>query len=320
MKKFNMFMLLCSLAFILAGCKISLTFHETIISLDTQIDITFKSSSNGKKHLKEIKSIFKEIDKYSDNYSHCDGQSIKDLNDTREIELNDTLKPLIEASINVMNDTNGYYNPLIGRLSKLWKNAIKNNLKLDDSVVSNELDIMNTSELVIDNNKAKIIGEADVDLGGIAKGYATEVVHQYLKDNNITDYLIDAGNSNLLIGTRKKGYRVGLSKPFDNSLYGIVTLSDKSVGTSSPKWQNCVIDDVLYHHILSPYTGMPANYYESINIICDDSMIADAYSTALFAMDLDTLKSFISDKDIQVVACKNNEIIYKKVDGEIEEI
>lgn len=320
MKKFNMFMLLCSLAFILAGCNISLTFHETIISLDTQIDITIKSSSNGKKHMKEIKSIFKEIDKYSDNYSPCDNQSVKDLNDKREIELNDTLKPLIEASISVMEETNGYYNPLIGRLSKLWKNAIKNKQKLDDSVVQDELDIMNNSELVIEDNKVKIIGDADLDLGGIAKGYATEVVHQYLIDNKITDYLIDAGNSNLLLGTKKKGYRVGLSKPFDNSCYGVVTLSDKSVGTSSPKWQSCVIDDVLYHHILSPYTGMPANYYESVNIICDNSMIADAYSTALFAMDLDTLKEFIKNKDIQVIACKNNEIIYQKVDGEIEEI
>ena len=49
-------------------------------------------------------------------------------------------------------------------------------------------------------------------------------------------------------------------------------------------------------------------------------MIADAYSTALFAMDLDTLKSFVDENDIQVIACKDNEIIYQKVDGEIEEV
>ena len=320
MKKFNIFMLICGLVFILTSCDLSITYNDTIISLDTQIEISFKSSANGNKHLKEIKNIFKKIDKYSDNYQSHDGKSIKDLNDNREIDLDESLKSLIQASIDVKESTNGYYNPLIGRLSKVWKNAIKNKQIVDDETVLDELDIMNNSEIVIEGDKVRILGEADVDLGGIAKGYATELVHQYLVDNKIKEYIINAGESNILVGTRKKGYRVGLSKPFDDSFYGVITVNDKSIGTSSPKYQSCRIDDVLYHHILSPFTGKPVNYYESINIINDNSMIADAYSTALFAMDLDTLKNFVSENDIQVIVCSNDEIIYQKVDGEIEEV
>ena len=320
MKKLNIFLLISSLVFILTGCALNITYNDVFISLDTQIEISFKSSANGKKQLKEIKNIFKEVDKYSDNYQSHDGKSIKDLNDNREIDLDDSLKALIEASISVKESTNGYYNPLIGRLSKLWKNSIKNKQIVDDATVLEELEIMNNSEIVIEGNKIRITGDADVDLGGIAKGYATELVHQYLVENKIKNYIINAGESNILVGTRKKGYKVGLSKPFDDSLYGIINVNDISIGTSSPKYQSCVIGDVLYNHILSPFTGKPVNYYESVNIINNDSMIADAYSTALFAMDLDTLKSFVDENDIQVIACKDNEIIYQKVDGEIEEV
>ena len=320
MKKMNIIMLILGLVFIVTGCNLSITYSDTIISLDTQIDISFRTSKNGKQALKDIKDIFKKVDKYSDNYNSHNNQSIKDLNDHREIELNDELKPIIEAALDIKEDTNGYYNPLIGRLSKLWKNAIKNEQIVDDSIVADELEIMNNSEIVIDGNNVKIIGDADVDLGGIAKGYATEKVHQYFIDNNITEYLIDAGESNILVGTRKKGYNVGFSKPFDNSLYGAMKLTDKSIGTSSPRYQSCKVGDELIHHLLSPYTGKPVNYYESVNVICDDSMVADAYSTAIFAMDLDTLKDFVNSKGIQVIACKNSEIIYKKVDGEFEEV
>ncbi len=320
MKKINIIMLILSLAFVLAGCSLSVTYNATIISLDTQIDISFKSSKGGKKALDDVKNIFKDVDKYSDNYNSHDGQSIKDLNDHREIELNDSLKPIVEVALEVMNDTNGYYNPLIGRLSKLWKNAIKNKQIVEQSIIDAELDIMNNSSIIIEGKTIRIEGDADLDLGGIAKGYATEKVHQYFVDNNITEYLVNAGESNVLVGTRKKGYRVGFSKPFEDSVYGIMNLNDKSIGTSSPKYQSCVVNNELIHHLLSPSTGKPANYYESVNVICDDSMIADAYSTALFAMDLDTLKEFVDSKGIQVIVCKNSEIIYKKVDGEFEEI
>ena len=319
MKRIYIIFVLFLFTIITASCNTLTTYNDQFFSFDTIIKVSIKA--NNKKHLKEIKNIYLNINNYADNYNSYNGLSIKDLNDNREVELNEYNKDLLEKAIELKNNTNGCFNPFIGRLADMWKEAIKNDNVLDSPIISDELNIMNSSSLEFEDNKAKLIGDANVDLGGIAKGYATEMVHKYLFDNNINEYLINAGESNLLLGDTKKGFNVYLSNPFkENTYYGKINLSKIAIATSSPEHQRKEIDGNLYHHILNPFTGMPSNLYSSINVITDDSMIADAYSTALFSMEIEDLKQFVDDNNIQVIVCKNDEIIYKKVDGEIEKV
>ena len=327
MKKKLILLSTAFLFFTLISCDYIQEYHDKFISLDTYIDISFKCANNGKEHMKNLKNIYNEINLASDNYESRDGKSIYDLNANRELELTDTLKALINYSFEAKENTNGYYNPLIGRLSMKWKEAIERNTYLEPNIIDSELQIMNNSEVIIEDNKAKIIGEADLDLGGIAKGYATELVHQYLKDNNITEYLINSGESNILVGERNKLYKIGLSKPFfdENSTdkekyYGILNIANKSIATSSPRYKKTEINGKLYHHIISPFTGMPINNFESVNVICDNSMDADVYSTAIFVMDIETAKKFADDKNLGIILCNNGEIIYQKLGETIEKI
>ena len=243
--------------FSLASCEFVQEYYDKFISLDTYIEISFKCAKNGKEHMKNIKKIYNDVNIASDNYESRDGKSLYDLNNNRELELTDTLSALITNSLEARDNTNGYYNPLIGRLSRKWKEAIERNSFLETDVINSELEIMNNSEIKIDNNKVYLIGDADLDLGGIAKGYATEEVHKYLKDNNISEYLINSGESNILTSDRNDFYKVGLSKPFfdENSqasdkYYGILYVKYKSIATSSPRYKRTIVDNVLYHHIL----------------------------------------------------------------------
>ncbi len=304
----------------LSSCSFSATYSDTFLSLDTYISISITTTGDGNTHLKNIKNIYKDIDIVADNFEAHNGKSVYDLNQNRELELSDSLKSLIEVSIDAKNKTNGYYNPLIGRLSEKWKDAIENNEILSDDVIQSELEIMNNSSIKIEDNKAIITGDANLDLGGIAKGYATELVHDYLVENNITEYLINSGESNIIVGNRSNKYTVGLSKALSDGLYTKLKLTDKAIGTSSPKYQNNEIDGVLYHHILSPFTGYPVNNYESVNVICDNSIFTDCYSTAIFVMDLEYAKQFIYENNISAILCSNNEIIYKKLGDDIEEV
>ncbi len=304
----------------LSSCSFVSTYNESFISLNTMINVSITCPKNGKEHISNIKAIYRDVDHYADNYQSYENKSVFDLNEKREIEITDTLKALINYSIDFKDKTNGYYNPLIGRLSTKWKDAVIRNTILSEEEINSELNIMNNSKVEINNNKAKIIGDANLDLGGIAKGYATEMVHQYLIKNEIKDYLINSGESNILVGTRDNKYSVGLSKPFNDDYYGKIVLNDKSIATSSPKYQKTEIDGILYHHIISPFTGKPVNNYASVNVICDNSMDADVYSTALFVMDIDVAKQFAEDKNIDIILCNKDEVIYKRMDIEIEKV
>ncbi len=300
------------LILLLSSCnKLVVTKCNLISAMDTTISITFYNDDNADEHYKYIKNLYQKYSNLLDNYSG--NNNLCDLNSNRTIESLE-LKNVIDEALKLKDDTNGYFNPLIGRLSKKWKEAISNNEVLSDEIIEEELDIMNSSSIEIEGNTISITGDADIDLGGFAKGYVTKLAIDYLKENNVDGYLIDAGESTVALG--KKGsddFKVLLEAPYQKKEIKLLSLSNNSISTSSGKYQNKIINDIRYHHLINPYTGYPANIYDNVNIIMTDPMVADAYSTAIFAMELDDAKSFINNKGIKAILYKNGEIIFDNI-------
>ena len=312
MKK--IFMMLVGLLMLLTSCNPKrIDTCTPIYVMDTVVNITFYNVDDYKVHYDKIKKIYQDVDNVSNDFesnSQCNG--VYDLNTSRSVEGNDILIELINSAVNMMNDTNGYYNPFIGRIAHLWKNAIKNNNILDGNTIIQELEIMNSTSVEIVDYTISLKGEGNLDLGGIAKGFATQKAKEYLDSEGIKGYLINAGNSNIVYGEKfGEEFKIGFNKPYDDGLYAVVQTNNNAIGTSSPKYQYIEVEGVRYHHLLNPYTGYPMNYYDSVNILCDNSMYCDVYSTAIYSMDLETVKEFEVEKQINVLLYKNNDIIYK---------
>ena len=165
--------------------------------------------------------------------------------------------------------------------------------------------------VVITNEEIKIVGNATLDLGGFIKGYACFKVKEYLDKNNITNYLINMGESNILIGEKVgSNFTFGLKKPLTEGYYAEGKGANLSIATSSVECQSFIINDTRYHHIISPFTGYPVNYYESVNVIGNEILYSDAYSTAIFLMDIDYAKAYANKKNINIILYKEN-VLYK---------
>lgn len=163
-----------------------------------------------------------------------------------------------------------------------------------------------------------------IDLGGIAKGYASDRAGALFRQHGVTQGTITLGGNILALGTRPDGdpWRVGVqdpAKPDDgNALVGILHLTDAYAITSGSYQRFFEEDGKLYHHILDPETGYPADSgLTSVTVVADgeegNGAMCDALSTALFVMGenkaLDFWRSGIYDFDAVLVTADGRVVV-----------
>ena len=298
----------------LFGCGEPLKTDTSIIyTMDTIVSISMYNESDAETHFKKIKEIFYDVAIVSDDYkSGEDTVSIYDLNKDREAIVSNTLLDLLKEALNAYQNTNGYFNPFIGTLSHKWKDKIKNNEILEDSIINEELLKIENTSLSIDGNKITINGYGNIDLGGIAKGYATAKAKKYLESEGISSYYIDAGHSSIALGSKNGDYlNVGLSKPYSNGYICKIKEKNLVISCSSPQNQYIKIDNNYYHHLLNPFTGYPSNTFDSVFVLNNNPMEGDYYSTALFNMSYSDCVNYSKENNIKIILYKDNSILYK---------
>jgi len=192
--------------------------------------------------------------------------------------------------------TGGIVNVAMGSVLSLWHNyrqigmddPANASLPPMDSLVaaSEHTDI---SCLVIDEENSTVTltdPYAKLDVGAIAKGYATERVAKYFEDKGVDGYVLNVGGNIRLIGSKPGGekWTVGIENPSGEEYLAYLQLHAKSVVTSGSYQRFYYVEGKPYHHIIHPDTLMPAEGFVSVSVICDDSGFGDALSTALFCL------------------------------------
>lgn len=128
-----------------------------------------------------------------------------------------------------------------------------------------------------------------LDVGAIAKGYATEQVAKHLEEHGISGYVLNVGGNVRTVGSKPDGtpWVVGLENPSGAEYLDYLQLNGQSVVTSGSYQRYYYVDGKAYHHIIHPDTMMPAEGFLSVSVICEDSGLGDALSTALFCLPLE---------------------------------
>ena len=309
----------------LSACTYEEVKYDTYFCFDTTVTMSIKA--NNKTVFKDIKKILSFYDKICDNYEARDIFNVYSLNQTNEIVSFDDTKPvelyeIIETIYNLKDDGATYFNPLCGSLAKRWKDALAKKEVLDTATIQEELDKMNNSSLVFGlDGSAQTIqreGNAELDLGGVAKGFALDACLAYLKNNqpNIVDYVIDTGSSSILLGenTRyanlngeKNGYKIKIKELKDT--YFIA--HNCFISTSGNAEQGVEINGVTYSHIVNPFTGNVIPENDTVIVISEYGYYGDAMSTSMVFNTVEEIKEIEKEHNIQTIVIKNHEIIYK---------
>lgn len=274
-------------------------------------------------HYNTIKDMYAYYDYLGSNYLREDSPYAEhnyvysiNLNKGSDVVVNEDLFNMIRFSLEMMEETNGYFNPLIGEAVDLWKALIENHTNqtitkevYDDIILQlKDIPAITKDDIVLDDTHktVKLLGHAKLDLGAIAKGYATQKVVDYLLSQNVTTYNINAGSSSIAFGIHPENrpFKTGLKDPYNlfeanmYNIYGILTAQDTHVVTSGDYIQYVKYDNQILHHIIDPHDYMPKNHYHTITITGHDGGKLDAYSTAIFNMPEAEAVAFLTSRDM----------------------
>ena len=186
----------------------------------------------------------------------------------------------------------GRYDPAIGAVCKLWDVKHRHEPPRADRVAELAGRQFHTSVEVGTSRGNSVLryhdGDARLDLGSIAKGYGVDRAVAALRRLGIEQAVVVAGGDLYALGTSPSGDRwsIGIQSPTDErAIVGTLELSDRAVATSGTYRQFFRYRGHKYHHIMDPSTAQPRETaMQSLTVIADSVMHADASTTALFGM------------------------------------
>lgn len=190
--------------------------------------------------------------------------------------------------------SDGLFDVTVKPLIDLW--AFNKASSVPDAITIKEmLELVNYKDILLDSKEKTIgirrVGQS-IDLGGIAKGYASDRVLETIRRQGISSAFINIGGNVSTLGNKPDGsvWRVGIRHPRqENGLLGAVDVCNQAVVTSGD-YERYFIDKngKRRHHIINTVNGYPAESgLISVTVIADDAMTADGLSTLLFVAGLE---------------------------------
>ena len=191
--------------------------------------------------------------------------------------------------------TNGKVNVAMGSVLELWHEERNNGLNDPENAKLPKMESLKEASTHTDFDKVIIDEEAStvffsdpdirLDVGAVAKGWSV----QRVAENAPAGLLISVGGNVCATGPKRENtpWVVGVQNPSGGDYLHTLYVSSGCVVTSGD-YQRCyAVDGKLYHHIIDPETLFPGTFWRSVTIVCDDSGLSDALSTALFLLPME---------------------------------
>ena len=291
MRRFVCLLLAALLAASLCGCGGKQESRLELFAMDTYMVITAEGGDTEE----TVKSVSREISRLENALSRTiDTSSVSRLNTEGGARLDEETASLLAAALTYSADTNGAFDVTIAPLVALW------GITSDDPRVPSQeeidalLPLVGSEHIHLDGREATLDEGCAIDLGGIAKGFASDKAASILTGSGADRACANLGG-NVYVYSREghDAWNVAIQDPQGKDDYVcILSLTDHFVVTSGG-YQRYFTgpDGTVYQHILDPKTGYPVQSdLLSASVILPRSgdelagTRADAYSTALYVM------------------------------------
>ena len=233
-----------------------------------------------------------------------EGSDAARLNAQGSATLSADAAAVVKAGLRVNQETDGAFCLSLYPAGRLWGFTQEAQQVPARSALEAVRPLVNDSAIRLEGKEIAIAPGMALDLGGIAKGYAADLLSILLEERQVEHYFLSLGGNVQVGGGKADGspWRVGIADPEGGDPVGMIELTDGAVVTSGSYQRNFTQDGVTYHHILDPETLSPAQSgLVSVTVVAQSGTLADGYSTALFVMGEKKALKFCANNDIECI-------------------
>lgn len=271
-----------------------LTLFDTVTTIVGRADSEEALMEKAQKVHDELLVYHQLFDIYNDYEGINNLKTVNDQAGIAPVAVDEKIIDLLLDCKEYYELTGGKVNVAMGSVLRLWHEARSDgvddpaNAKLPDAAALEEAALHTSFDTVIIDEEASTVFISDprqrLDVGAIAKGWALQRVAE-----NAPDGLLISVGGNVFATGPKTGdgtpWVVGINDPAGGSNYlHTLNITGGAVVTSGDYQRYYVVNGEAYHHIIDPETLYPAKLWRSVTVICEDSGLADALSTALFLL------------------------------------
>lgn len=235
------------------------------------------------------------------------------------VDVGEELRDLIARALDFSAATDGAFDITLAPVSSAWGFTEDTYRVPEDAELALLLPCVGAEHVHLEEGTAVSLDQGTrIDLGAIAKGYASDWMAAIYQEHGITHGIVDLGGNTWVCGGNLEGepWQIGIQDPARSAgaLAGILEASDAFAVTSGG-YQRYFTgpDGTVYQHILDPKTGWPVQGdLLSVTIVAENGTMADAYSTALYVMGREAAQDFWRQNGgfDMVLITKDGQVLY----------
>lgn len=261
---------------LLGACSRAEVFRHEAFVFGTRVDVAVYAADQAAADAAAA-AVLREFDRLHRAYHAWEPSELTALNAAlargETATVSDELAAMLKDAQRIAATGDELFDPALGALVALWGFHTDTFVPVrpdPDKLAALLAARPRMSDLVIDGNRVSSRNPAvQLDLGGYAKGYALDRAAAILREQGVTNALINIGGNVLALGRKgDQPWRIGIQHPREPAPLATLPLYDgEAVGTSGDYQRYFMLDGVRHAHLLDPRTGQPARGTQSLTIL-----------------------------------------------------
>ncbi|MGB5259479.1 MAG: FAD:protein FMN transferase, partial [Gammaproteobacteria bacterium] len=286
-----------------------------VLGASAQITIAGMTPDDAMKVTRAAAEDLKALDRIG--YTFGQEGELYRLNDAiargKAMEVGTYLLELLQHAINLSVTSQGLFNPAAGEFTALWefhcdKDECTEPTYSDEvqRLVKEQLsNVMSSHPSMLDlriagNRVSSKNPRVKLEFGDIIRGFALDKSIDHLKRVGVENAMVNIGGNVHAVGTRgDHAWWVGVPDVTGKHHIGYIeTDGDEAVFTVRAFDRSLGKEDSIYRHIVDPRTGLPVNHIQSVTVLHENAMIANAAAAALIVADTDNWKTIADSMNV----------------------